>query len=148
MQLYNSICHGGGQNGQDKMTSHLNSCPLINLLLYSIRNNPMYMEIIGVEVNGVRLMKFNRKQNPTWFYQRFMEHCIDNHFPQIHMDERLHSYFSQSSNDPVFKSAIGTSAVVNHHDTHYSTHNGTPDKIGIMIHLANLLDIDFKVFTI
>jgi hypothetical protein len=108
----------------------------------------MDMEIIGVEVYGVRYHKYSRKQNPTWFYKQFMDHCIDNHFPQINMDERFERYFSRISNDPVFNTSIGTSAIINHNGMHYSTHNSTPEKIGIMVHLANLLDIDFKVFTI
>lgn len=106
------------------------------------------MEVFGFEINGVRTMKFHTSQNPTWFFRRFMNFCIDNHLPQITIDERFQEFFSPAPNDPIFGAAIGTAALSEHNGIYYSTYNGTPQKIGIMVHLANLLDLEFHVFTI
>lgn len=106
------------------------------------------MELIGFEIEGVRHMKFHTSQTPTWFFRYFMNYCIDNHLPQITIDDRFHEYFSPSPIDPIFGAAIGTSSLSEHNLMYFSTYNATPQKIGIMVHLANLLDIEFYVFTI
>jgi hypothetical protein len=106
------------------------------------------MKIFGIEIDGVRYMQFNESQNPTWFFRCFMDYCIDRHLPQITMDERFNDYFSPSPVDPIFGRAIGTSQLSEHNLIYYSTNSGTPQKIGIMVHLANLLDMEFRVFTI
>jgi hypothetical protein len=106
------------------------------------------MKIIGIEIDGVRYMQFDASQTPSWFFRCFMYYCIDNHLPQITIDDRFHEYFSMSPNDPIFGAAIGTSSLSEHNLMHFSTHNATPQKIGIMVHLANMLDIEFRVFTL
>jgi len=106
------------------------------------------MDIIGLDIDGVRHTKFHRNQTPTWFFRLFMFYCIDNHIFEIDEDVRLHEYFSSEADDPVFGTARQKNALVEYEGIYFSTYNGTSSKIGIMVHLANLLGIEFQVFTI
>ena len=105
------------------------------------------MEIVGVEINGVRYLPYVGINNSSGYFRSFMNYCIDRYFDRILMNPELNEFFSLAPNDPVFKSAITKRSVEEHNGMHYSMNNGTPEKIGIMVHISNLLTIDLFVHT-
>lgn len=104
------------------------------------------MEIAYIEINN-EILPYVGTNKPTGHFRAFMNYCIDNHFDSLMMEEELIKWFSNAPNDPIFKSAIQKGSVSEHNHIYYSTNNGTPEKIGIMYHLANVLELGLYVST-
>ncbi len=104
------------------------------------------MEIVGIEVNGDSI-PFFEKNISSGYYRAFMNYCIDNYRLNIIMNQELNQWFSVIPNDPIFKSAFSKGCIQGHNFMYYSLNNSTPEKIGIMYHLANKLGIGLFVYT-
>lgn len=105
------------------------------------------MDIVHIEINN-EFIPFVGSDNPTGHFRAFMNYCIDNHLDQIVINPELRKWFSIIPNDPIFKSAFDRGSVSEHNQIYYSTNSGTPEKIGIMYHLANVLELGLYVSTV
>jgi hypothetical protein len=104
------------------------------------------MEITGIEINAEWVPHVGN-ENSSGYFRAFMFYCIDNYYDRIIMSNELKKWFSPIENDPMFKSAVQKGSVCGHNGLYFSLNNGTPDKIGIMYHIANMIGIGLYVYT-
>lgn len=106
------------------------------------------MEILGVEINGIRFLPYKGEDNSTGYYRAFMYHVINRYFDRILMIPELNKYFSLAPNDPMFKAALKYNRVEGYRRVYYSTYNGNAEKKRRMYAIAKLLSIDLDVHTL
>ena len=103
------------------------------------------MEIVGIAINDVRYLPFRGTDNSSGYYRSFMNYCIDNYFDRIIMTPELNHWFSLAPNDPELGSGVFYGRIEDHHGVHYSTHNGTAQKIRNINKIGELLRIDVLI---
>ena len=106
------------------------------------------MEIVGVEINGMRFLPYRGKDNSSGYYRSFMCFCINNYFDRIIMTPQLNHYFSLAPNDPEFGMDVFYKTIQGYNGMYFSMHRGTSEKIKIMYKIAALLRIGLFVHTL
>ena len=107
------------------------------------------MEIVGVEINGVRFLPYRGKDNSSGYFRSFMHYCIDRYFDRIIMNESLNEWFSLIPNDPIFKGDLHYNYTIEgYHGMFFSMHTGTSTKINRIKSIARTLRIEVFVHVI
>ena len=106
------------------------ACPAyVGVINYSVIKSFYANYFVNNFINGVF--------NYLFFYSYY--------FDRIILTPELNHWFSLAPNDPELGSGVFYGRIDGHHGVHYSTHNGTEQKIRNINNIGELLNIDVLV---